>query len=597
MKAIISFFFLFVVLLGVTSCRVQRNPPELTALSASEAFVGDPLLLTGYQFGSSPTVTFGIATSVTTASITSQDENSIRITVPGIKPGLTQVRVQTEEGVSDPLPFMVKQPIPTVSAISPTNGLQGSLVVVTGTFLTQIKRVRFNGVNAEIKDSTAQQLTIVVPATLPRGPVPLVVETLGGEVSNRFVVAGTPQITSISPLQARPGTELVIKGQNLTDGLISINGLVTDKATTTVKDTEIRTIIPATATSGLVRVSVFETLLAASTDTLKIVQSPLIANLLAQDGIAGDKLVITGRNFRDITSLSFGTTPATFRIVSDTQLEAVVPALTVSGPVTVSASGIGGNTTATDPFFFYLPPSNLVVTPSQQLPGRPLTISGKNLYRITTVMVSGIQVPITSRNEGVDLLVGVPPDALSGQVVVSSRAGSASAPLSVLQPPVITAFLPAKARPGDQVVIQGNFLLNAQIFFTGATTAAADGGKNEDRERWVIVPAATQTGPIRIVNAAGETTSVTSFTPIRLVTIADFTPKSAKAGIEVFFTGQNLATVTAVKFNGGTSAPATFRVSGGTLAVTIPADAVTGQICLTNDAGTVCTSSNFTVTK
>ena len=597
MKAIISFFFLFVVLLGVASCRVQRNPPELTGLSASEAFVGDPLILTGYQFGSSPMVTFGIATSVTTASITSQDENTIRITVPGVKPGLTQIRVQTDEGVSDPLPFMVKQPSPVVSAISPTNGLQGSLVVITGAFLNQIKRIRFDDVNAEIKDSTAQQLTIVVPAILRRGPVPLVVETAGGAVSNRFVVSGTPQITSVSPLQARPGTELVIKGQNLTDGMVSINGLVTDKATTTVKDTEIRTIIPATATSGLVRVSVFETLLAASTDTLKIVQSPIIANLLAQDGIAGDKLTIVGRNFKEITSVSFGSTPATFRIVSDTQLDATVPALAVSGPVTVSASGIGGTTTATDPFFFYLPPSSLVVTPSQQLPGRPLTISGKNLYRITSVTVSGIQVPITSRNEGVDLLIGVPPDAVSGQVVVSSRAGSATAPLSVLQPPVITAVLPTKARPGDQVVIQGNFLLNAQIFFTGAVTAAADGGKNEDKERWVLVPTATQTGPIRIVNGAGETISTTSFTPIRLVTITDFTPKSAKAGIEVFFTGQNMTTVTAVKFNGGASTPATFRVSGGTLAVTVPADAVTGQICLTNDAGIVCTSSNFVLSR
>lgn len=597
MKATISFFFSFVVLLGVVSCRVQRNPPELTGLSASEAFVGDPLLLKGYQFGSSPAVTFGIATSVTTAVITSQDENTIRITVPGVKPGPTQIRVQTNEGVSDPLPFSVRQPAPIVADISPTNGLQGTLVVITGTFLNQIKRVRFDDINAEVKDSTAQKLTIIVPAILPRGPVPLVVETVGGTVSSRFIVSGTPQIASISPLQAKPGTELIIKGQNLTDGIVSINGLVTDKATTTIKDTEIRTLIPATATSGLVRVSVFETLLATSTDSLKIVQSPFIANLIALDGIAGDKLIVVGRNFRDITAVSFGNTPATFRIVSDTQIEATVPALTVSGPVTVSASSIGGNTTATDLFFFYLPPSNLVVTPSQQLPGKTLTVSGKNLYRITTVTVSGIQVPITSRNEGIDLLIGIPPNAVSGQVVVSSRAGSASAPLYVLQPPVITSVLPAKARPGEQVVIQGNFLLNAQIFFTGATTAAVNGGKNEDTERWVLVPTDTQTGTIRIVNGAGETTSTTSFTPIRLVTITDFTPKSAKVGVEVFFTGQNLATVTAVKFNGGASAPVAFRVSGGTLAVTVPADAVTGQVCLTNDAGTVCTSSNFTVTR
>ena len=68
-----------------------------------------------------------------------------------------------------------------------------------------------------------------------------------------------------------------------------INGLATDKAATFVKDTEIRTTIPPTATSGLVTVRVFETLQASSTDTLKIIQQPFIANLLAQDGIAGRK--------------------------------------------------------------------------------------------------------------------------------------------------------------------------------------------------------------------------------------------------------------------------------------------------------------------
>ena len=103
-------------------------------------------------------------------------------------------------------------------------------------------------------------------------------------------------------------------------------------------------------------------------------------------------------------------------------------------------------------------------------------------------------------------------------------------------------------------------------------------------------------GPLRVVNGTGETTTA-SFTPLRLATITDFTPKSAKVGVNIVFTGQNLATVTAVRFNGGTSTAAVFNVSGGILVATIPADAVTGQICLTNDAGTICTTSNLTVTK
>lgn len=597
MKATRSLFFLVAVLLTVSGCRVQNNPPELTGLSTRQAFVGEPLTLTGYQFGADPVVTFGVAAAAVTARVSSYDDNTIQLTVPRVAPGPTQVRVRTNEGTSDPLPFTVKQPNPVLAAISPTNGLPGTTVTITGDYLNQLRRVRFDEVVAEVKDSSAQKLTIVVPPMLPRGPVALAVETVGGDFVSKFIVAGTPAISRISPLQAKPGTELTIQGQNLTDAIVFINGLATDKATTFVKDTEIRATIPPTATSGLVTVRVFESLVASSTDTLKIIQPPFIANLLAQDGIAGDKLQIVGRNLRDVATVSFGNVTAAFRIISDTQLEATVPALTASGPVTVSASGIGGTTTGTDFFFFYLPPSNLVLKPTQQFRGKPLTISGKNLYRITSVSVNGIPVPITSRTEGSELIIGVPENASSGPVVVANRAGSTSAPLVVLQPPLITSVLPAKARPGERVVLQGNFLLNAQIFFTGSTAPAADGGKNEDTERWVLVPTDAQTGPVRVVNVAGQTTSTAVFTPLRLVSITDFTPKSAKAGVNVVFTGQNLETVTAVRFNGGTSAPAIFNVSGGILVATIPADAVTGQICLINDAGTICTSSNLTVTK
>lgn len=593
MNATLSLFLSCLIIVGLSACRVKNNPPELTNLSTTEAYVGDSLTLSGYQFGANPIVTFGVATSAVAATVKRSTDNSISITVPQVPPGFTQIRVQNNEGTSDPLPFRVKQPAPVVASISPTNGLPGSLVVITGSYLNQIKRIRFDNTDAEIADSSAQKLIIKVPM-LPRGSVALALETVGGSFTSKFIIAGTPQITSISPVRTKAGAELVIQGLNLTDGIVSINGLTTEKTLTTVKDTEIRTIIPPTATSGLVKVIVFETLVATSTDTLKIIQQPFITNLLAQDGIAGDKLIVTGRGLRDVTNVFFSNVAATFRIVSDTQIEATVPAISASGGVPVSVVSIGGTATSTDIFFFYLPPSNLTVTPTRQLPGRDVTISGKNLYRITEVRISGIVVPITSRNEGTDLLIGIPPNATSGPIIVSNRAGSASVNLVVIQKPVVSSILPAKARPGERVVIGGDFLFNAQIFFTGSSTPAADGGKNEDTERWVLVPSDAQAGPLRVVNVVGDVTSTATFTPIRPIVITDFTPKTAKVSSEITITGQNLASVTSIRFSGGTSAPATFRVSGSSLIVTVPAGAAIGQICLTNDAGTICSSANFT---
>ncbi len=596
MKSSVHRFFLFSIFLGLFGCRIQKSPPELIKLSASQAFVGQPITLTGYQFGSDPTVTFGMAASAVTAPLISHDESTIQATVPRMAPGQTQIRVQTAEGTSDPLPFTVQQPPPIITAVTPGNGLQGTQIEITGDYLNQIRRIRFDNIDAIVKDSTAQKLTIVVPATVPRGPQALAVETIAGEIVTKFIVAGTPQITAISPLKTKPGAALVVQGKNLTDGLLSINGLVVDKSLTTVTDTEIRTVVPATATSGLVRVTVFELLVATGTDSLKIFQPPFITHLQAPDGIAGDKLIVEGRNLHELTTVSIGNVSVPFRLLSDTQLEATVPALPSSGAVSVSASGIGGSTTATEFFFFYLPPSSLTLNPARQFGGRPLTISGKNLYRITEVRVSGIVVPITSRNEGFDLLVGVPPTAVSGLVTVSSRAGTASAPLVIVQKAIVTDILPIKARPGDRVVLRGDFLLNAQIFFTGSATVAPEGGKNEDTEHWVLVPADAQTGPLRVVNATNEATTTASFTVLRLISTVAFTPTSGKVGDAIVLTGQNLPSVQEIRFGNGASAPARFVIEGANVRVTVPAGATTGQICLTNEAGTTCTSSNFTVT-
>jgi hypothetical protein len=597
MKSTSPLLFLFCLLIGASGCRVQTNPPELVSVFPKQAFVGQEVTLTGYQFGSDPVVTVGGGTSAVAATVSSHDDNTIRIIVPRQKPGSTPVRVGTDEGSSDPLPLTILQPAPTLTSVTPANGLPGSPVVLSGNYLNQLNRVRFDEIDAVVQDSSAEKLTVLVPTTIQRGPVAIVIETSGGELTYPFIVAGTPRITALSTKRAKPGTELVIQGVNLLDGIVRLNGSLTNRDQTTVKDTEIRTIIPSGATSGLVTVTVFEKLIATSADSLQIVLQPAITSLSARDGIAGDKIVLTGFNLRDIAGVSFGSLALPFRVISDTQVEITVPALPASGAVSVSVNGVGGNASASDPFFYYLPPSGLTVSPARQVRGQPITISGQNLYRITDVRVNGQSVPITDRTEGSQLLVNVPINGTSGPVTVINRAGTATSnPLIVVQKPIVSEIIPPKARPGERIVLRGNFLLNAQVFFTGTTTPAVDGGKNEDAERWVLVPAEAQTGPIRISNASREDTFTEPFIVTRLATIADYSPKTAKAGDELTFVGQNLSSVTQVRFNGGNSTPARFRLVGGNLVVTVPADAATGQVCLTNEAGSTCTTATFTVT-
>ncbi|WP_420146913.1 IPT/TIG domain-containing protein, partial [Spirosoma sp.] len=507
---------LFLFLLGESGCRLKSNPPELTGLSVREASVGDELILTGHQFGSNPTVLFGVSTSAVSASVISSDDKTIKVKIPYITPGITQIRVQNDQGITDPLPFTARQPGPVVTDVAPKNGLSGTPVVITGDFLNQIRRIRFADIDAVIQDSVAQKLTVLVPPNVPRGPVFLTIETKGGLYNSDFIVAGTPQITSLSPLKTKPGAQLIIKGTNLLDGQVQVNGKPTEKAQTTITDTEIRTIIPAEATSGKVTVTVFEKLIATSTDTLQIFQAPIIARVLAQDAIGGDKVIVEGRNLGAVSSVTIGNFIATFRVISDTQLEVVVPTPASSGPVRVSVSSLGGNFSSIDPLFVYIAPSAITVAPTRQLRGQFVTITGKDLYRVTEVRFNGISTTYLDRTEGSKIVVGVPENATTGLVSVVNRAGmgSTTVPLVIVQQATVSSVLPTRAQVGQRVVIQGNYLQDAKIFFWGAASPAVDDGKNTETERWVRVPADAQTGPLRITNLTNLTTEATSFTVI-----------------------------------------------------------------------------------
>ncbi|GAB4014680.1 hypothetical protein GCM10028773_02110 [Spirosoma koreense] len=475
--------------------------------------MGNEIVLSGNQFGSAPVVIFGSGTATLTAPVSSSDDNSIKSKVPYIAPGITQIRVQNDQGTTDPLPFIALQPGPIVTTVSPTNGLPGTTVTITGDFLNQLKLIRFADIDATIKDSTAQKLTVVVPPNVPRGPIFLSIETKGGLSTSNFIVAGVPQITSLAPLKTKPGAELVIKGTNLLNGDVRVNGKPTDKAKTTVTDTEIRTVIPTEATSGLVTVTVFEKLVATSNDSLQIFQLPVVARLSAQDAVIGDKILIEGRNLAAVTSVLFGGTAATsFRVISDTQLEAVVPTVTVSAPVIVSASSLGGTGSGVESLFVYLPPSAVTLNPDRQQRGRFVTVSGKNFYRVTDVQFNGISSPIISRVEGTSLVASVPDNGVSGPVTVISRAGTAAAPLVVIQKAIVTDVLPAKAQVSTIVSIKGDFLLNAQIFFAGTLQPAVDNGKATDTQRFVIVPKDAKTGPIRVINETNDATETATFT-------------------------------------------------------------------------------------
>jgi hypothetical protein len=597
MKSSLSNLFILFTGALLAACRIQMAPPELLRATPDSVFVGQSIALTGNQFGAQPAVTFSDNKdgSAIAGRVVNATDNTIQVTVPLVTPGQTSIRVVNSQGTSDPLPVTIIQPAPTLTAIDPANGLPNSVLVLTGAYLNQVRTVRFNQLAAVIQDSTDTKLTLRVPSGIQRGQTFIVVETKGGSFTVPFIVAGTPQITGLSTRQARPGTELIVQGVNLSDGVVSINGLATNRDQTVIQDNQIKTIIPDNATSGKVTVTVFEKLVATSADSLKIIRPPAITSVSTLDGIVGDRIQLAGINLGDVTTLTFNTTSVPFQVLSPSLLETTISALGQSGNYTLGVSSVGGTTQFSQQFVYYVAPSNLSLNPSRIINNTNLSITGNNVYRITEVRIGSQTVPIIGRTEGSVVQVSIPTGIASGLVTVINRAGQSttSSPLVIVQRPTVTDVIPLKARPGERIVVRGTYLQNAQFYFFNSSTPAAEGGRNEDNEHWILVPTDAQSGSIRVTNLTGEGAQTDAFTVIRPVTITDFTPKSTRVGSEVVVSGQNLGSTTAVRVNGGTlSAP--FRIVGSSLIVTIPTGTVSGQICVINDAGTTCSSANFT---
>lgn len=586
------------VLSLLPGCEKKKYPPQLTSVTPTAAPIGADITLTGSQFGDAPTVVLG-GQNVTTKT---RSDNAITLTVPRMAVGPTTVTVQNADGSSGPMPFTVQQPQPQLTGVEPGNGLPATSVRIRGDFLDKLKAVRFGNTTAEmVSGGSVSEVTVKVPQ-MSRGPVKLTLETEGGQSQTDFIVAATPEITGFSPAKLKVGDELTITGRNLLDGVISLNGVPVDKTLTQVQDTQIKLKVPQSVTTGRITVTVFDKLVASSSQNLEVVPTPIVNpnGLSVTEGIEGDKITLTGQNLGDVTAVSFGGTGAAMRVISPTQVEATVPRRSTSGEVEVGVSSLGGSSVAPQKFLIILAPADLNIDPDRQGRTKEVTVKGRNLHRITSAQVNGKSATITGRSEGSELKLTVPADATTGKLTLTNRAGEAttSRNLTVVLKPQVTEYT-TKAAIGGWVTVKGQFLLNARVFFKGTNGGAEiDNNQNTDTEIRVKVPNDATDGPIRVWNnESGEYFDTGDFTVLRAPVIASISPSSGTRGSEVTITGQSLDEVTEVRFNGGNSAPAQILTprSSTQLRVSVPGNAVDGTICLKHAQGNTCSSGSFNV--
>ncbi len=140
------------------------------------------------------------------------------------------------------------------------------------------------------------------------------------------------------------------------------------------------------------------------------------------EGKVGSTIEILGQGFTGTSKVSFHGVAATFTVVSDTYLTAVVPSGATTGSVTVSTPG--GKLTSNRTFRVI--PAILSFSPGSGPVGTPVTITGTSFTGAKKVTFGGVKATVFSVDSDTQITATVPTGAKTGKIQVTTPGGTAT---------------------------------------------------------------------------------------------------------------------------------------------------------------------------
>jgi hypothetical protein len=383
--------------------------------------------------------------------------------------------IVTAQAMSNSVAFtrnIIKEPV--VTSFTPTEGLGGTTVSITGINFTGTTSVQFGGIAASsftvVSDT---EITAVVGVSGGSGRV-TVRNQSGSGYKDGFNFIYPPFISAYSPGFGPSTTTVTITGGRFTNATAVSFGGVPALSFTVVNANTITAVVGAGA-SGSVSVTT-----PAGTGSRPgftfLPRSPHVASFSPAAGSAGETITLTGLGFYGVTSVSFnGTQAASFTVVSPTTITAVLGNGS-SGWINVNTQFNGSGGIAG--FQYTTLPVISSFTPASASTGETITISGGNFTGATSITLGG--TPVTSFTVvSPGVITAVVGTGATGDLSVTTATGTATLPGFTLMPPlaipgpVISSFAPATAITGETVTITGTGFSGATAVSLGGKPAAS----------------------------------------------------------------------------------------------------------------------------
>ena len=336
-------------------------------------------------------------------------------------------------------------PAPVISSFTPEEGQPGTEVTIMGEYFSATaleNEVSFGGVMAaEPSASSTTSLTVSVPTNARTGKITVTVAGQTATSANDFVVTDTaptpaPVISSFTPEEGQPGTEVTIMGEYFSatalENEVSFGGVMAAEPSAS-STTSLTVSVPTNARTSKITVTVAgQTATSANdfvvTDTAPT-PAPVISSFTPEEGQPGTEVTIMGEYFSATAlenEVSFGGVMAAEPSASSTaSLTVSVPTNARTGKITVTVAG----QTATSEKDFVVTdtaptPAPVIssFTPEEGQPGTEVTIMGEYFSATALeneVSFGGVMAAEPSASSTTSLTVSVPTNARTGKITVT----------------------------------------------------------------------------------------------------------------------------------------------------------------------------------
>lgn len=334
---------------GGVAPKAVGDPPNITGINPPHAAPGTNVEIDGNNFTNVIGVTFGPLG----AAFKNDSTTVVHAIVPPGLYGPTGVVVVTEPPTgtqidnSLPYPFTIDRIPPVIAGFQPSHAVTGAAVQITGTALSSVTTVSFNGVQAQFNIVSDTVINATVPDAATTGKISVSdgVDTPSYS-ANPFTVDPTPpSIDGFDPPAGIVGQTITIVGRHLS----KVNGVFFNKVSAKIvnqnpgqpqPNQRLMVIVPQGATTGPVHLD-SPNGGTTSSPNFVVILPPQPASVTPSSGRAGTKVTLAGKHLGELTSATVNGQHAKFTEKSEKSVKVTIPSV-APGPATILVVNAAG---------------------------------------------------------------------------------------------------------------------------------------------------------------------------------------------------------------------------------------------------------------